>query len=130
MTRTPVPIDFPPIRRDDFHLYAHASGDMNPLHLDPAQAQAAGLPDVMAQGMYSAALLAGAVERWFGAGAMTRYGVRFRLPVWPGDRLQARCLSAMAVSGNMADLDLGLFNAAGQAVLSASARVRVEGSDG
>lgn len=122
------PVNFTPVSRDDFRRYADASGDRNPLHLDREHAQATGLPDVMAQGMYSAALLANAVEHWFGAGAMIRFSVRFRLPVWPGDNLQARC-HVLSAEGGMAELDLGLFNGEGQMVVSAAATVRL-GEDG
>ena len=80
-----------PVTRTDLVRYAGASGDFNPLHHDPDFARAAGLPEVMAHGMYSAGLVASQVERWFGVGAMTRYAVRFRAPVWVGDRLLLTC---------------------------------------
>ncbi len=38
-----------PIGRDDLARYADASGDSNPLHLDPAFARKAGFEDVIVQ---------------------------------------------------------------------------------
>lgn len=48
---------FAPLSRDDLALYAKASGDNNPLHLDPAFAKQAGFDDVIAHGMLGMALL-------------------------------------------------------------------------
>ena len=108
-----------PVTRTDLVRYAGASGDFNPLHHDPDFARAAGLPDVMAHGMYSAGLVASQVERRFGA--MTRYAVRFRAPVWVGDRL---VLSCDHIDG--ANLNLTLRRGE-DVVLSASVRLAVIG---
>ena len=89
--QSPASVTFGPITRTDLVRYAGASGDFNPLHHDPDYARAAGLPDVMAHGMYSAGLVGAQVERWLGVGCMTRYAVRFRAPVWVGDRLLLMC---------------------------------------
>jgi len=43
------------VERADLAAYAEASGDHNPIHLDEAAAEAAGLPNVIAHGMYTAA---------------------------------------------------------------------------
>ena len=107
-----------PVTRTDLVRYAGASGDFNPLHHDPDFARAAGLPDVMAHGMYSAGLVASQVERRFGP--MARYAVRFRAPVWVGDRLVLTC---DRICG--ANLDLGLRRG-GDVVLSATVRLAVK----
>lgn len=39
------------LRQADLPRYAEASGDLNPIHLDPAAAKEAGLPGVIAHGM-------------------------------------------------------------------------------
>jgi acyl dehydratase len=57
------------------------------MHYDDQLAQSAGYPSVFAQGMFSAALLAGFATNWLGAGSVRRFGVRFREQVWPGDVL-------------------------------------------
>ena len=40
-----------PINQDDLVLYANASGDQNPIHIDQNFAKKSGLPDVIAHGM-------------------------------------------------------------------------------
>ena len=111
---------FGPVTRTDLVRYAGASGDFNPLHLDPDFARAAGLPDVIAHGMYSAGLVASAVERRFGMGAMAWLSLRFRAPVWVGDRLALTC--------DRDDRDLTLTLRRGtDTVLSATARLAAKG---
>jgi acyl dehydratase len=79
--------EFGPLTRQMFVRYAGASGDLNPMHYDDELARSAGYPSVFAQGMFSAALLAGFATDWLGAGNVRRFGVRFREQVWPGDVL-------------------------------------------
>src|ERR1700742_1333688 len=80
----PPPRDFGPLTRQMSVRYAGASGDLNPMHYDDQLAQSAGYPSVFAQGMFSAALLAGFATDRLGAGSVRRFGVRFREQVWPG----------------------------------------------
>src|ERR1700748_2568269 len=94
VTTTPVSVgtqaparDFGPLTRQMFVRYAGASCDLNPMHYDDHLAQSAGYPSVFAQGMFSAALLAGFATDWLGAGSVRRFGVRSREQVWPGDVL-------------------------------------------
>ncbi|MDT5091002.1 MAG: hypothetical protein QOH60_365 [Mycobacterium sp.] len=82
-----APREFGPLTRQMFVRYAGASGDLNPMHYDDELARSAGYPSVFAQGMFSAALLAGFATDWLGAGNVRRFGVRFREQVWPGDVL-------------------------------------------
>jgi acyl dehydratase len=81
------PREFGPLTRQMFVRYAGASGDLNPMHYDDEFARSAGHPSVFAQGMFSAALLAGFATDWLGARNVRRFGVRFREQVWPGDVL-------------------------------------------
>jgi acyl dehydratase len=46
-----------PLDRATLQRYAAASGDLNPLHLDPAFARQAGFPDVIVHGMLGMAML-------------------------------------------------------------------------
>jgi acyl dehydratase len=66
--------------------YAEASGDHNPIHLDPAAARAAGLPGLIAHGMCVMALVCEEVIDRYAAGDATRIraiGGRFSSPVLP-----------------------------------------------
>jgi acyl dehydratase len=96
------PREFGPLTRQMFVRYAGASGDFNPIHYDDHLAQSAGYPSVFAQGMFSAALLAGFATDWLGAGGLRRFGVRFREQVWPGDVLTCSG-TVVAVSESEAD---------------------------
>ena len=44
-------LELGPINQDDLVLYANASGDQNPIHIDQNFAKKSGLPDVIAHGM-------------------------------------------------------------------------------
>jgi acyl dehydratase len=66
-----------PISRSTLSLFAGASGDTNSIHLDHEVAQAAGMPDVFAQGMLSMAYLARLLTDLFPQDKLRSYGVRF-----------------------------------------------------
>ena len=68
---------FGPITRGMLALYAGASGDHNPIHIDSDYAKGAGLPDVFAQGMLSFGGLAQVVTRWCGVERLSSFGARF-----------------------------------------------------
>jgi acyl dehydratase len=73
------------------------------MHYDDELARSAGYPSVFAQGMFSAALLAGFAADWLGAGNVRRFGVRFREQVWPGDVLT--CSATVVDVSEEADAD-------------------------
>ena len=52
---------FPPITRTTLALYAGASGDINPVHIDVDAARTAGFEDVFAHGMLVMAYMARAI---------------------------------------------------------------------
>lgn len=66
-----------PISRTNLALYAGASGDHNPIHIDSDFAKKSGMPDVFAHGMLSMAYLAQLVTNWVPQKQMREYGVRF-----------------------------------------------------
>ena len=68
---------FGPISRATLALYAGASGDHNPAHIDIDFAKKAGLPDVFAHGMLSFGVLAQVVTRWAGIERLRGFGARF-----------------------------------------------------
>ena len=74
-----------PVERADLQRYADASGDDNPIHLDEAAAKAAGLPDVIAHGMYTMGLVSRAILEWLAAtgsdARITEFSTRFAKPV-------------------------------------------------
>jgi acyl dehydratase len=62
------------------HLYAGASGDFNPIHIDPEFAKAVGLPGNILHGLYSMGLVARANAAVAGGDprALKRLSVQFR----------------------------------------------------
>jgi len=67
-----------PVTRLDLVRYAGASGDFNIIHWNDRRATAAGLPGVIAHGMFTMATAGRYVADWAGdPGAVLEYGVRF-----------------------------------------------------
>lgn len=70
------------VRRVDLIKYCGASGDYNAIHWNERVARDAGLPDVVAHGMYTMAQAGRLVTDWVGdPGALEDYSVRFSAPV-------------------------------------------------
>ena len=57
-------LELAPITRFTLALYAGASGDHNPIHIDSDFAKKAGMPDVFAHGMLSMAYLGRMLTNW------------------------------------------------------------------
>lgn len=74
-----------PISRHALALYCGASGDHNPIHVDLDFARAAGMDDVFAHGMLSAAYLARLLTNWAPQSALREYAVRFVAITQVGD---------------------------------------------
>jgi acyl dehydratase len=66
-----------PITRGTLALFAGASHDHVPLHIDSDFARAAGMDDVFAHGMLSMAYLAQALRSWAPAERVRTWNVRF-----------------------------------------------------
>ena len=75
-TRIPS-LELAPISRHTLALYAGASGDHNPIHIDSDFARAAGMPDVFAHGMLSMAYLGRMLTRWQPQARLRKFGTRF-----------------------------------------------------
>jgi len=71
------PLQISPISRTTLALFAGASGDHNPMHIDIDVAKSAGLEDVFAHGMLSMAYLGRLLTNWVDPQAIRRYRVRF-----------------------------------------------------
>lgn len=66
-----------PISRLTLALFAGASGDHNPIHIDLDYARQAGMEDVFAHGMLSMAYLGRLLTNWVPQTALRRFSVRF-----------------------------------------------------
>ncbi|MDR7554502.1 MAG: MaoC/PaaZ C-terminal domain-containing protein [Armatimonadota bacterium] len=121
-----VPRDHPPaacqvyrITEDQPARYAAASGDHNPIHLDPDVARAVGLPGVIVHGMCTLGVASRLVVAHACAGDSTRLArlaVRFARPVLPGQEITVR-LWAAGRQGDRAVYAFDARNPAGKVVL-------------
>jgi acyl dehydratase len=110
------------LTRTQIVQYAGVSGDYNPVHTDEVFAMHAGFPSVFAHGMLTMAVTARALTGWLGGENLTRYGVRFRKQVWPGDRLvvtaEVEDVRIDESGQRLADLTVTTRNGAGEEVLT------------
>lgn len=75
----------------DLIVYAGASGDFNPIHVDNEFAEKVGLGGVIAHGLLNMAFLVKVITDWLGdPGNLRRCKVRFAANVRPGDSITAR----------------------------------------
>lgn len=90
-----------PISRWTLAMYAGASGDDNPIHIDLDFAKKAGMPDVFAHGMLSMAYLGRALTNWVAQSALRSFDVRFAAIVQVGDRISCsgRVVEKLTVDG-------------------------------
>ena len=109
--------------------YAAASGDFNPIHIDPGVGRAAGYQGVILQGMCTYAWLADACVAYLEDPArLARVRARFTKPVQVGDVItfEGRCTG---IEGRTVRIEVTARNQAGEEVLKgAVAEGRIEGS--
>ncbi len=108
--------------------YAAASGDFNPIHIDPSVGRAAGYQGVILQGMCTYAWLADACVAYLDDPArLARVRARFTKPVQVGDvvTFDGRCA---AIEGRTLRLEVTARNQKGEEVLKgAVAEARIAG---
>lgn len=100
------------------HRYAGASGDFNPIHIDPEFAKAVGLPQNILHGLYSMAQVARAQTAAAGGDPRTlrRLSVQFR-----GMGVPER---EIVVTGTVAELSEGRATIATEAAQDGNAIIR------
>jgi acyl dehydratase len=97
--------------------YAAASGDFNPIHIDPEVGRAAGYQGVILQGMCTFSWLSDACVAYLEDPArLVRVRARFTKPVQVGDviRFAGRCIG---VEGSTVKLEVSAKNQRGEDVL-------------
>ena len=121
------PVTFPPISRATLALFAGASGDHNPIHIDIDYAKRSGLGDVFAHGMLSMAYLGQVVTRWAPARCVRQWGVRFLAitPVHASVSCHGKIIEVFELGGERrarikisARTDQGIETLAGEAVVA------------
>jgi acyl dehydratase len=71
-------LQLPPVDRSTLALFAGASGDHNPIHIDIDFARKAGMPDVFAHGMLGMAWLGRLVTNWAPQSQLRQFNARFQ----------------------------------------------------
>jgi len=103
------------IDRAMLKAYADASGDQNPIHQNEEFAKAVGLPNVIAHGMLTMALVGKYVTQWAGGSQhLKEFSGRFMKPVVvPADQKVDLTVSGsiVAVEGNQITLELSATSA-------------------
>jgi acyl dehydratase len=114
-----------PLTAADFAQYAAASGDHNPLHLNPNVAHAAGQPTVIAHGMLVMGLLGQVATAGFSPGALCEFLARFVAPTLPGETLH--CGGQIStVTGNRVTAELWARNTDGNIKATATIVAEVQ----
>lgn len=119
------------VTRADLVRYAGASGDFNPIHWNARTAVAAGLPDVIAHGMYTMGLAVRVVTEWAGDPAsVVEYSVRFTRPVVvpdsdDGAEVEVRGVVKRVLADDEVQVELTVTSAGAKVLGQARARVRL-----
>lgn len=123
-----APLKIQPISRTTLALFAGASGDHNPMHIDIDVAKSAGLDDVFAHGMLSMAYLGRLLTDLVDPQAIRSYQVRFAAitPLHGAPTATGRVTAVEDIDGERrAALDLTVTLPDGTVTLSGSAIVAV-----
>jgi acyl dehydratase len=125
-TGTELPaLELKPVSRTTLALYAGASGDHNPIHVDLDVARSAGLDDVFAHGMLSMAYLGRLLTGWVAQERIRSFRVRFAAvtPVHGRPTCTGR---VVAVQDGLATLEVAVTLADGTVTLTGDATVAVD----
>ncbi len=120
------PFTTEPLSRLTLALYCGASGDHNPIHVDLAFAQAAGMPDVFAHGMLSMAWLGRLLTNWVPQSHIREFGVRFVAITQVGESITCSAVVTEVFEAHgehLARLQLHTRNARGEVKLKGDAVV-------
>ena len=115
--------------------YAHASGDHNPLHLDPEFASSTRFGGIIAHGMLTLAYISEMMTLAFGRGWLEggRLKVRFKGAAYPGDtvRTWGRVVKDESDSGSrLIECTVGLSNSRGEELITGVANITQSAHDG
>jgi acyl dehydratase len=119
-------LQVPRITRTTLALFAGASGDHNPVHIDLDFAKGAGMPDVFAHGMLSMAHLGRFLTHWMPQSHLRYYAVRFSAITPVGARLscQGKVVEKLERNGEkLVRLEIGVADDKGEVKLTGEALI-------
>lgn len=127
----PLPAISKNITQQNIDLYAKASGDFNPIHIDADYARKTPLGGTVAHGMlilaYISQMMTGAFgQQWLTSG---RLNIRFRAPARPGDVITVSGTIRRIEKGDgyqAVDCDVVCSNQHDEPVITGDARVKVK----
>ena len=117
--------------QDDVNRYADATGDHNPIHVDPNFAAGSQFGRRIAHGMMIAASISEMMAQAFGQDwhKSGRMKIRFRAPVFPGETVRAsgtvRSVRQIEDATEVA-VSVQVTKANDEAAITGDARVRIE----
>ncbi len=107
------------VTQEQINAYADASGDHNPIHLEPDFARSVGLPGTIAHGMLEMGILAEAIASWAGGNAnLLSLSCRFSKPLLPGDTIICTGTVVSVDDSGVATLDVAASSDRGDRVLT------------
>jgi acyl dehydratase len=118
------------ISQDNINLYAKASGDFNPIHIDADYARKTPLGGTVAHGMLILACVSQMMTNAFGRDWLSggRLNVRFRAPARPGDVITVSGTIRRMEKGDgfqMIDCDILCRNQNNEPIITGDAKVKV-----
>lgn len=129
-----VGTDLPEFKRrvtqEHINLYAEASKDFNPIHLNPEFARQSGLDGTIAHGMLILAYISEYMTSSFGQSWLTGGSVnaRFKSPAYPGDIITVNGkITGVQIEGSNIRVDCNVLcqNQRDEAVILCETKVRV-----
>jgi 3-hydroxybutyryl-CoA dehydratase len=119
-----------PLTQETIDGYARASGDFNPIHVDPAFAASTPFGGTIAHGMLLLAYLSEMMTAAFGRGWLAggRLKVRFKGVARPGDTLEVHGrVARVQDDGRRLFVAVECVNQAGDVLVIGDAEVRLDG---
>lgn len=111
------PVQLEPVTRLDLIKYAGASGDFNPIHTIDEEATNAGLPGIIAHGMWTMGNLAKLFTPYLEDGYIEDYAIRFRNMVFIDDVLTLQAV-LKSKEENKKEFKVAAVNHKGQEVVN------------
>lgn len=114
-----------PVSRMDLIKYSGASGDFNPIHTIDEEAKKAGLPGIIAHGMWTMGNLAKLFTSYYEEGFIQDYKIRFTGMVFLGDIITLQA-NVQNVTEKNIDFEVKAVNQHGKAVLKGNVQFSKE----
>lgn len=109
-------VQLKPVSRLDLIKYAGASGDYNPIHTIDDEAKKAGLPGIIAHGMWTMGNLAKLFTSHYEEGFIRDYSIRFKGMVFLNDVITLKA-SLSEKTENQLNFDVMAVNQEGKEVI-------------